>query len=69
VNRAARAEVVPADVRRVFGRSAEAVIPVDPSVRRAQDRGRLVSARSRAMRAVGRAARRVGPAVEAEGVA
>jgi pilus assembly protein CpaE len=54
VNRAARSEVVPADVRRVFGRSAEVVIPLDAAVPRAQDRGRLVSGRSRSVRVLKR---------------
>jgi Flp pilus assembly CpaE family ATPase len=69
VNRAARAEVVPADVQRVFGRPAEAVIPADAAVPRAQDRGRLVPGRSRAVRAVERLAERVRPAAELDGAA
>jgi Flp pilus assembly CpaE family ATPase len=56
VDRAARGEVVPADVERVFGRPAHAVIPADASVPRLQDHGRLLSARSRAARAVARLA-------------
>jgi Flp pilus assembly CpaE family ATPase len=56
VNRATRGEVVPADVERVFGRPAGAVIPLDGSVPRLQDHGRLLSARSRAARAVCRLA-------------
>ncbi|HSD49279.1 MAG TPA: hypothetical protein VLE71_05545, partial [Actinomycetota bacterium] len=69
VNRAARAEVVPADVQRVFGRPAEAVIAVDAAVPRAQDRGRLVPGRSRAVRAVERLAERVRPSAELDGAA
>jgi Flp pilus assembly CpaE family ATPase len=69
VNRAARAEIVPADVQRVFGRPAEAVIPADNAVRRAQDHGRLVSGRSRAARAVDRLALCVRPPTELEGAA
>lgn len=56
VNRAARGEVVPADVERVFGRPARAVIPLDGSVPRLQDHGQLLSVRSRAARAVARLA-------------
>ena len=56
VNRASRGEVVPADVERVFGRPASAVIPVDGSVPRLQDHGRLLNPRSRAARAVARLA-------------
>ena len=56
VNRASRGEVLPADVERVFGRPANAVIPLDGSVPRLQDHGRLLGARSRAARAVARLA-------------
>jgi pilus assembly protein CpaE len=59
VNRASRGEITPADVSRVFGRSPFAVIPRDRAVGPAQDRGRLVSARSRATRAVARMAGRL----------
>ncbi|MEW6059017.1 MAG: hypothetical protein AB1551_02565 [Actinomycetota bacterium] len=58
VNRAARAEIVPSDVERVFGRPAAAVIPIDRAVPCAQDGGRLVSMRSRTGRAVARLAAR-----------
>lgn len=51
VNRASRAEITPRDVARVFGREPLAVIPADRSVVRAQDHGRLVSARGRTGRA------------------
>jgi MinD-like ATPase involved in chromosome partitioning or flagellar assembly len=54
VNRAARGEVVPADVERVFGRGPDAVVPVDASVPRLQDHGRLLPPRARAARAVAR---------------
>ena len=54
VNRAARGEVVPADVERVFGRSPDAVVSLDASVPRLQDHGRLLPPRTRAARAVAR---------------
>jgi Flp pilus assembly CpaE family ATPase len=69
VNRAARSEVVPGDVQRVFGRPAAAVIPADGAVLRAQDRRRLVSARSRAARAVARLANEIGRVGAVEGAA
>ena len=47
VNRAARGEVTPDDVVRVFGRAPVAVFPFDRVVRRVQDHGRLLPARSR----------------------
>lgn len=47
VNRAARAELTVADVRRVFGRDPVAVFPADPAVGRAQDRGSLLSPKGR----------------------
>jgi pilus assembly protein CpaE len=56
VNRAARAQIVPRDVERVFGRPPTLVIPVDRAVPRAQDKGRLLPSRSRTGRAVGRLA-------------
>jgi pilus assembly protein CpaE len=56
VNRASRGEVVPGDVERVFGRPPRAVIPLDGSVARQQDHGRLISPRSRAGRVLGRLA-------------
>jgi pilus assembly protein CpaE len=53
VNRARRAEIVPEDAERVFGLAPVAVIPVDPAVPRAQDRGELLTGRrSRAARRV-----------------
>jgi pilus assembly protein CpaE len=47
VNRASRGEITPGDVVRVFGTSPLAVIPFERAVPRAQDRGRLLPARSR----------------------
>jgi Flp pilus assembly CpaE family ATPase len=57
VNRAARSEIAPADVERVFGRPPVSVIPVDRSVPVAQDRGHLLPMRGRTGRAVDRLAR------------
>lgn len=56
VNRAGRAELTPADVRRVFDADPVAVIPADPRVPRVQDRGALLSPRSRLGRAFARLA-------------
>ncbi len=56
VNRAGRADITPADVERVFGRSAAAVIRVDRAIPSAQDRGRLLPGRGRTGRAVSRLA-------------
>jgi len=47
VNRAARSEITPRDVERVFDRSALAVLPRDRAVPRAQDHGRLLPVRGR----------------------
>lgn len=52
VNRATRAEIVPNDVRRAFGKPPVAVIASDGGVARAQDRGRLIPKRSRAARSI-----------------
>jgi pilus assembly protein CpaE len=57
VNRAARSEIVPGDVERVFGRKPVALIPEDGSIAEAQDRGRLIPPRGRTGRAVARLAR------------
>jgi pilus assembly protein CpaE len=57
MNRARRAEVVPADAKRVFGRPALAVLPVDRHAQGAQDRGRLLSPRGRIGRLTDRLAR------------
>jgi Flp pilus assembly CpaE family ATPase len=59
VNRAARGEIMPGDVRRVFGSDPLAVVPLDRAVARAQDHGKLVPARSRTGRALDRLARRL----------
>jgi pilus assembly protein CpaE len=56
VNRASRREISPHDVERVFGRSPDAVVPVDRRVSAAQDRGHLVRARGGAGRSVDRLA-------------
>ncbi len=56
VNRAARGEVTPADVERVFGREPIAVIPSDRKVPSAQDCGRLIAHRGRTGRAIDRLA-------------
>jgi Flp pilus assembly CpaE family ATPase len=50
VNRAARSEITPGDVRRVFGEPALAVLPLDRAVRSSQERGRLLPARGRMAR-------------------
>jgi pilus assembly protein CpaE len=50
VNRAARSEIAPEDVARVFGRPAAAVVPVDRAARAAFERGRAVGARTRSAR-------------------
>jgi pilus assembly protein CpaE len=57
VNRAARSEISPKDVERVFGQAPLAVIPSDRAVRSAQDHGRLLPARGRVGRAFDRLAR------------
>ena len=59
VNRARRSDVSPADIQRVFGRPAAAVIPLDRAVALAQDRGRLIGTRGRVGRAIERLAERV----------
>jgi pilus assembly protein CpaE len=59
VNRAARAEITPADVTRVFGVEPLGVLPLDRSVPRAQDHGKLLPARGRMARAFDRLATRV----------
>jgi Flp pilus assembly CpaE family ATPase len=50
VNQAARSEITPGDVRRVFGEPALAVLPLDRAARQAQERGRLLPARGRMAR-------------------
>jgi Flp pilus assembly CpaE family ATPase len=59
VNRAARAEITPADVTRVFGVAPLAVLPLDRAVPRAQDHGKLLPARGRMGRAFDRLATNV----------
>ena len=59
VNRAARSEITPGDVRRVFDDDPLAVVPVDASVPRLQDHGRLAPARGRVGRAFDRLAERI----------
>jgi Flp pilus assembly CpaE family ATPase len=59
VNRAARADLTPKDVERVFGSPPLAIVPVDRRVGREQDRGRLLRGRGRAVRAIERLADRV----------
>ncbi|HSL10681.1 MAG TPA: hypothetical protein VLA82_05150 [Actinomycetota bacterium] len=56
VNRAARNEITPGDVRRVFGVEPIAVIPRDGAVPRAQDHGRLLPPRGRIARVFDRLA-------------
>ncbi|HEY7660279.1 MAG TPA: AAA family ATPase [Actinomycetota bacterium] len=56
VNRAGRSELAPADVERVFGRKALAVIPSDRRVGPAQDHGRLLPMRGRLGRSLDRLA-------------
>jgi Flp pilus assembly CpaE family ATPase len=56
VNRAARSEITPRDVRRAFGSDPLAVLPFDAGVPRAQDHGRLVGSRGRLGRAFDRLA-------------
>ena len=61
-NRAARAEITPGDVERVFGRRPLAVIPNDRGAGRAHERGRLVPRRGRTGRAIDRLARELSEA-------
>jgi pilus assembly protein CpaE len=56
VNRAARGEIVPADVARVFGREPLAVIAHDAAAPRAQDHGRLLAPKGRIGRSFARLA-------------
>jgi Flp pilus assembly CpaE family ATPase len=50
VNKAARSEITPGDVARVFGEPALAVFPSDRAVRSAQERNRLLPAKGRMAR-------------------
>ena len=65
INRVARSEIGPGDVRRVFDAEPLAVLPDDGSVRRAQNHGRLLSPRGRAGRAFERLAARLTPEIDA----
>jgi Flp pilus assembly CpaE family ATPase len=56
VNRTARGELTVVDVRRAFGVDPLGVVPADPGVPRAQDRGRLLAPRGRTWRTVERLA-------------
>jgi pilus assembly protein CpaE len=64
VNRAARGELTPDDVRRAFGSDPLAVLPRESSVSRAQEHGYLLPARGRIGRAFDRLAERVVVPVE-----
>jgi pilus assembly protein CpaE len=59
VNRAARGEIAPSDVERVFGSPAAAVLRSDRAVGRAQDRGALLSPRNATAKALDRLAMRL----------
>jgi len=61
VNRAARGEITPGDVRRVFEVEPLAVIAHDPGVARAQDHGHLLAPRGRVGRTFARLARSLVP--------
>jgi pilus assembly protein CpaE len=50
VNRATRSEIVPGDVRRVFGEPALAVLPQERAARSARERGRLLPPKGRMAR-------------------
>jgi Flp pilus assembly CpaE family ATPase len=50
VNKAARSEITPGDVQRVFGEPALATFPVDRAVRSAHERNRLLPAKGRMAR-------------------
>jgi Flp pilus assembly CpaE family ATPase len=62
VNRAARSEVVPGDVERVFGTPATVVIPFDRAARAAGERGRLCPPKGRIARRFDRLAEALLPA-------
>ena len=59
VNRSARGEITAGDVNRVFGTEPLATIPLDRTVQRAQDHGRLMPRRGRIGRAFDRLAGRL----------
>jgi Flp pilus assembly CpaE family ATPase len=50
VNKAARSEITPGDVRRVFGEPPLVVLPLERSVKASRERGRLLPARGRMAR-------------------
>jgi len=59
VNRAARNEITPGDVQRVFEMAPLGVVPLDGGVPRAQDHGRLLPPKGRVARAFDRLAERI----------
>jgi Flp pilus assembly CpaE family ATPase len=59
VNRAARSEITPGDVHRVFDGDPLAVVPADPSIPRLQDHGKLAPTRGRVGRVFDRLAERL----------
>lgn len=59
VNRSARGEIMPKDVQAVFGREADAVLPVNGAVRETMDRARLLPPRHRISRSLDRLARKL----------
>ncbi len=65
VNRAARSEITPGDVRRVFGGDPLAVVPADTSIPRLQDHGKLAPPKGRVGRVFARLADRLADDVEA----
>jgi hypothetical protein len=67
VNRAARSEITPGDVRRIFDADPIAMIPADTSVPRLQDHGKLVPGRGRLGRVFDRLADRLMEDRSAEG--
>jgi hypothetical protein len=50
VNKAARSEITPGDVQRVFGEPARAILPHDRAVRSARERSRLLPSKGRMAR-------------------
>jgi hypothetical protein len=59
VNRSSRAEIVPKDVVRVFGREPLAILPMERTVPALQDRGRLLPMSGRVGRMFLRLAERI----------
>jgi Flp pilus assembly CpaE family ATPase len=64
VNKAARSEITPGDVRRVFGEPALAVFPWDRSVRAARERRRLLPGTGRMARRFDRLVTALAPLTE-----